>query len=156
MEIGFFMTLRKKIVLSFLNKMEPIYASDLCWQLRPFIPLHQIRITDTALIFPETRSLIINLKETYPELDKEPAPRNIIRFDEVIGYREKDGCMEIFLKTGYVHILSAIFPDRKYINVYPEKIYPNASRFRLFMWKWRGNLELFWWKIKEWSRKDIF
>lgn len=155
MEIDLFVTLKRKVTQSLLNRLEPVRVSELCWYIRPYVALHRIDVTDSALVFPEIRRLVLSLTETIPKLADYPSPRNTILFDDVVGFSEKSGNLEIFLKSGFVYILSACSNDRKIINLFPEKMYPNAGKLRLFWWNCLGNLELFGWKMKEYFRRTV-
>lgn len=155
MEIDLLVTLRRRVMLSFLNQLEPVRVSELCWYIRPYVALHRISLTDSAIVFPEIRPLVVSLTRSIPKLADYPSPRNTIFFDDVVGFIEKNGNLEIFVKSGFVYILSACSNDRKVINLFPEKTYPHAGKLRVFWWKCLGNLELFEWKVKEYFRRAV-
>lgn len=145
-------SLKRKVVLYFLNQLEPVRSYEVFSLIQPYVVLHRINFVENAFVLPETNPLLMHLNRVNPELMKIPTRRNIIYYSDIIYINELDGMLEIALKTGCAYLLSANSSNRKYVDVYPEKKYPNAGRILLWWWVLCENMVLCWWKMKEYIR----
>lgn len=79
---------------------------DVCGQLQALMPLHGITLNDDCLTFPSSDGT---------------NERNRIRFDEVIYIASRPGFVDVVVRSGHLHILSANEPEQAYIDLHKEQ-----------------------------------
>lgn len=142
---------KNKLALYFLKQLKPVSPFEICWQIRPYEAAHQLRLTETALVLPETNQLILHQNSIPPDLQEIPSRKNIIYFSDVIHILEFQGSLEVLLRNGHVYLLSGNTSDRKLIDICPEKNHPEANNLLLWFWKFSVNVRFAWWYLKEYA-----
>lgn len=130
--------LKDKLTLYLLKQLEPISPFEICWQSQSYVAIHQIQLTETALILPENLS-----------------HKNIIYFSEVIHVLEFQGSLELLLRNGYVYLLSGNTSLWKLIDICPEKNHPEANRLLIWYWIFSGNVQFAWWHLREYVIRNF-
>lgn len=143
------MGLQKLIVLSSQKKLEPVSISELCWVIRPYIAVHRVYITKTALALPKQAPFARHLYTMDTKEEQAARPNICLDFSEVVAFEEDRGTLLILLKTGCICLLAESGPYRRFIPIYTAEEYANSCklcRWGLFL---LGNLRLFQWRLKE-------
>lgn len=126
--------LQKQFVLYQQKEHKPTNIAELCWQIRPYVVLHQIRITDSAFIFAAG------------------AP---IHYADVISFAKKNGALKILLKNGRLCLLSGSNPSRWCIRVCDPEEYARTGRMQPWWRTCASYIKLFWWNTKEFVNRKI-
>lgn len=120
--------LQKEYVHYLSNKFEPVDVVELSWQMRPYVVLHRVRITDSAFFFSAGIPIL---------------------FSDISRFYVRAGTLNILLKTGYLCILSRQSSARRWVYVCNPDEYVRTIQTQLWWWVCVGNLKLFWWNIKD-------
>lgn len=132
-----FLTTQLSVLVSayLAGNLSSVSPAELFWQLRPFIPLHRIRLKDKSLLFlPPGLSLDTTVLEGNEE---------VVYVEEVIYIMLlRNGSLLLLLHNGFVLLLSHTRPIRKWICIYPQMYYMGNG-----IGKWFVYLRLFWSEI---------
>lgn len=147
--------LKDKLALYFLKRSKSVSPFEICWQIQSYTAVHQIRLTETALILPDTTQLTLHQNSITQNLQKTPSCKNIIYFSDVIHVYENRGSLVVLLRNGYVYLLSGNTSGRILIDICPEKSHPGANILRIWWWKLSGNILFAWWYLKEYVVRNF-
>ena len=126
--------LQKLFVRYFRKNLDPVSITELCWQVRSYVVLHQIKLTESSFLF---------------------SSGNLINFSDVIAFSRQRGILMIVLKSGVICLFSGDSPMRQCVQVCNPDLYVQTGQM---LPKGRSvfkNLQLLRWKIKECTSKEI-
>lgn len=126
--------LQKIYVRYFGQNLDPVNITELCWQVRSYVVLHHIKLTESSFLF---------------------SSGNVINFSDVIAFSKQRGILMIVLKTGFICLFSGDSSKKQCVQVCNPDLYTQTGHM---LPKGRGiigNLQLFRWKIKEYTAKEI-
>lgn len=127
-------SLQKQWSLSFLKKLEPVNITELFWQLRPYVVLHHVEFKESSFSF-----------STFGSVD----------FNEIVSFVRKRGTLGILLRNGCFYLFSDSSVDQQCILVCNPELYKQKGKVLSGWSTLVGSLQLLWWKIKEYLRRNI-
>lgn len=126
--------LQSLFVLHFLKKLEPASITELCWQMRPYIVLHQVRLTDSAFQFSSGLS---------------------IDYSDVIAFAVKQGTLKILCGNGCLYLLSGSCSKHIGVQICSPELYKESGKMQSAKDNLKGSIRLSWWYIKESMSKKL-
>lgn len=126
--------LQKIYVRYFRENLAPVSITELCWQVRSYVVLHHIKLTDSSFLF---------------------SSGSLINFSDVIAFSKQHGILMIVLKTGVICLFSGDSSLHQCVQVCNPELYAQTGRMLPKGRSIIGNLQLLRWKIKEYTTKEI-
>lgn len=108
------------------GNLSPVSPAELFWQLRPFIPIHRIRLLDNGFAF---------LPKDYSERpDVPPEYEEVVYMGEVLSIMiRRNQAIMLLLNDGSLLLLSRVSFVRKRFKVYPQMYYMGNGIGKLFV-----------------------
>lgn len=125
--------MRRPLTISALRKIQgefiqsqysPVCISDICWNMHPYVTLHDIRLTETAFLFTDKNYRI--------------------NFNDVIRFNEFCGTLEILLRNGSVYLLAGDSSEKRIINLHYKDKHPVIACWYIFL----AGIQLNSWRLK--------
>lgn len=126
--------LQEQWLQSFLEKLEPANITELFWQLRPYVVLHHVEFQESSFSFSSFGA---------------------VNFSDIIGFIRKDGSLGILLKNGWFYLFSDSSTDQQCLLICNPEFYKQKGKVLSFWSDFIVKLQLLWWKIKEYLRRNI-
>lgn len=127
-------SLQKQWLLSFWEKLEPVNITELFWQLRPYVVLHHVEFKESAFSFAALGS---------------------VDFTEIVSFVRKRETLGILLRNGRFYLFSDSSLDQQCILVCNPELYKQKGKVLSGWSTVVGSLQLLWWKIKEYLRRNL-
>lgn len=133
--------LKRQINALLERNMAPIHTADLFWELRPYMAIHRIELTDHGIILPPLSS-----KDTSVSIDS----------DQVACISVcRNGVLMLFLFNGKICMLSRHSSTRKQISVYQQEFFHLIlMEIQLRFWALR-ELLLYWCALSSRNKKGM-
>lgn len=142
-------TFKSKQRLYYRKQYVSVSPSELCWQINTYISVHEIQLTDTALIFPDAGCSVCYLHSSDRNQQDISYYKNIIYFSDIVHVVDNHGTLEVLLRNGYLCLLSRNSSKRKLIDIYPERDLSKVGRLSISWYRFRADIQLFKWYINE-------
>ncbi len=128
--------LKIKFLLCVTRTMKPYSREETIDKLLPIAYMHRMTITMEEATLPENDPLVMMA-------GIENSPKNRIRFSDVVSIMDYEGFLWIYLRTGYIHMLSKDKPVRMYNHMMLDNVQPP------------GRLKMFWYRLQTYFIKMI-
>lgn len=129
--------LKIKYLLCVTRTMNPCNSKQVIDHLLPIATLHGIKIIHNEALLPENDPLMILT-------GIEKLPKNRIYFPDVVAVMDYAGFIWIYMRTGYIHILSKDSPVRMYNHMMLDNLTPP------------GRFVMFWYKLQTYIIKKLY